>query len=111
MKRALMSVVATVFIFGVATAARADCHHGGHGYSYGHCYSAPRVNYYTPTYAAPCYSPPPCYAAPAAPPCQAAGPCQAAAAPQQAAAPDPSVSVLISLLAELLKANNSTVGR
>lgn len=106
MKRALLSVVATFAILCVATTVRADCYHGGHGYGYGHCYSAPRVNYYSPPcYAPPCYSPPPCYAAPAAPSCQAA------AAPQQPSAADPSVSVLISLLAELLKANNSSVGR
>jgi hypothetical protein len=110
MKRALLSVIATFAILCVATTVHAgNCHHGGHGYGYGHYYSAPRVTYYSPpAYAPPCYSPPPCYAAaPACPP----APCQAAAAPQQPSAADPSVTVLISLLAELLKANAASAGR
>src|SRR4051794_31176829 len=111
MKRAMLSAVATITILCIATAARADhCHHGGHGYGYGHCYSAPRVNYYAP----PCYSPP-CYTAPCYTPALACAPpasCEVAAAPQQPNAADPSVSVLIALLAELLKANNAaSVGR
>jgi hypothetical protein len=120
MKRALLSVFTTVVLLFGATAARADYgHHGSHGYhhnnyGHGHCYNPPRVNYYTPgactppCYSAPCYSPPPCYAA--APACPSAS-CEAAAAPQQPSAADPSVSVLISLLAELLKANATSAGR
>jgi hypothetical protein len=112
MKRFILSVF-TVAAMLLATGASARAYHGhqsyhhgyhGQGYShYGHGhYYAPRINYYTPpVYTPPCYSPPPC---------SAPAPVYVQPAPPQQ--PDTaSVNLFSALLAELLRARDSSVGQ